>query len=175
MGNEINKSLKTQQKKEKEKEQTMSLSSRGSSLSCSSEEVFQSLRETSSNTLFDGIISLAKDSSSDTVPAIDLHLGGVGLRKRLIFSVYAFGLYFDPIAAKPELERWNTYDLEDLVTNLSFYKALISSKFTKATRMVLLRNVKGNDFKAAFEESLGPKVQKYAKEFSHGHNQASKT
>src|SRR3990167_6063198 len=104
----------------------------------------------------------------------DLVLGSVGVRKRWLLNVYAFGLYYHPEKAEQELKRWNTYDIEELFTNLSFYNALISSKFDKGIRMVLARTVKGADLQTAFEESLRPRVNHYANEYSHGHNKVNR-
>jgi hypothetical protein len=103
-----------------------------------------------------------------------LQLGSVGVRKRWLLSVYAFGLYYDMNGASEELQRWNTYDMDELASNLSFYYALIGSKFEKGIRMVLARSVKGSDLQTAFEESLRPRVQRYAAQYSHGHKQANK-
>ena len=103
-----------------------------------------------------------------------LTLGSTGVRKRWMFNVYAFGLYYNVEQAREELKRWNTYDMDELVTNLSFYDAVISSKFEKSLRMVLARTVKGADLAIAFEESLRPRVHRYANDHSHGHNRNSK-
>jgi len=99
-----------------------------------------------------------------------LTLGSTGVRKRFLFSVYAFGIYFEEHAARAELERWNTYDMDELRTNLSFYNAVAGSNFDKAVRMVLHRTIKGNDLRVAFEESLRPRVKRYAEIYSTGHS-----
>ena len=105
---------------------------------------------------------------------VKLILGSTGVRKRWFFSVYAFGLYYNEEKAKEDLARWNTYDVDELTTNLSFYNALINGNFDKGIRMVLSRAVDGSDLQTAFEESLRPRVIHYAKEYSHGHNKKDK-
>ena len=117
---------------------------------------------------------LFKASFSPDKDVKALTLGSTGVRKRWMFNVYAFGLYFDPDQAKEELTRWNTYDMDELVTNLSFYHAIIGSSFEKGLRMVLARTVKGSDLMVAFEESLRPRVQRFASQHSHGHNRTNK-
>lgn len=103
----------------------------------------------------------------------ELTLGTVGVRKRFLFSVYAFGIYFHESNAREELNRWDTYDMDELRTNLSFYNAIISSQFSKAVRMVLHRAVNGNDLRIAFEESLGPRVRHFGEIYSKGHNKVN--
>lgn len=105
---------------------------------------------------------------------VKLTLGATGVRKKWLFSVYAYGLYYCEEKAKVELQRWNTYEVDELTTNLSFYNALIIGKFDKGVKMVLARDVNGADLQTAFEESLSPRVKHYAKEYSHGHNKKDK-
>lgn len=99
-----------------------------------------------------------------------LSLGSVGVRKRWMFNVYAFGLYFDPENARSELKRWNTYNMEELVSNLSFYNAICVANFEKGLLMKFARSVKGSDLQLAFEESLKPHIDRFTKVFVRGHN-----
>jgi hypothetical protein len=126
----------------------------------------QDCREPATNILFAGEFTPVGGSA--------LVLGSTGVRKRWMFNVYGFGLYYNEEQAREELRRWNTYDMEELVTNLSFYNTIISSKFEKGLRMVLARTVKGADLAIAFEESLRPRIQHYVDDHSHGHNKQSK-
>ena len=66
---------------------------------------------------------------------------------RWFFNVYAFGLYYDAEKAQKELQRWNSYDIDELRVNMSFYQNLISSTFCKAVCMKTARNIKGADLK----------------------------
>lgn len=112
--------------------------------------------------------NFAPDSNSKS-----LKLGSIGLRKRWFRNVYAFGLYFDPEQASEELKRWNTYNMDELVSNLSFYNAISGSNFEKGIKMVLARAIQGSDLRVAFEESLNPHVERYAAIFTRGHNKSN--
>eukprot|EP00276_Gloeochaete_wittrockiana_P017246 CAMPEP_0184344650 /NCGR_PEP_ID=MMETSP1089-20130417/13134_1 /TAXON_ID=38269 ORGANISM="Gloeochaete wittrockiana, Strain SAG46.84" /NCGR_SAMPLE_ID=MMETSP1089 /ASSEMBLY_ACC=CAM_ASM_000445 /LENGTH=229 /DNA_ID=CAMNT_0026674583 /DNA_START=51 /DNA_END=736 /DNA_ORIENTATION=- len=138
------------------------------------EQVYEEdLIDSSTGTVYISKLKVAS-SAGGAIPENTLQLASVGIRKRWMVSVYSFGMYFDAKTAKPEIERWNTYDIDELSTNLSFYNALIGSKFDKAVKLVLARTIKGSDLQEAFEESLKPRIVHYVKEYSHGHNQESK-
>ena len=125
------------------------------------------VKERSSGIIFPSTLS---PSGSTT----DLKLGSVGAKTKWWLPVYAFGLYYEPEKASVELQRWNTYDMDELATNLSFYNALLSSKFDKAVRIVLAKAIKGTDFRSDLEENLKPRVKHYSEEYSHGHNKKDK-
>jgi len=126
-----------------------------------------SVREPTTSIVFPAEFDPAEDGTR-------LKLASVGVRKRWMFSVYAFGLYYNEEGAKRELARWNTYELDELRVNVSFYNNLTSSHFCKAVRLVLARNARGSDLRVAFEETLRPRIQRLANTFTHGHAKVSK-
>eukprot|EP01095_Lingulamoeba_sp_RSL-Kostka_P006660 TRINITY_DN20_c0_g1_i1.p1 TRINITY_DN20_c0_g1~~TRINITY_DN20_c0_g1_i1.p1 ORF type:complete len:243 (-),score=68.09 TRINITY_DN20_c0_g1_i1:79-807(-) len=113
---------------------------------------------------------------SDDLDNVDerLTLGGVGLRKRWWRSIYSYGLYFQEKEAHKELHKWNSYELDELITNLSFYNAIMYSKFGKAVKITLARNIEASELKLAFKEALKDRIKKYQSIFSKGYNQENK-
>ena len=103
-----------------------------------------------------------------TTPSGDEILMGTGLRTKtfLAVKVYAFGLYVDSAAARQELASFAGKDLKTLQKDQAFYDALIKLTFPMTLRLVMTRNVDGETMASAFEESLGPRVQRAAAEMN---------
>jgi hypothetical protein len=128
--------------------------------------LFDSIREPTTSIVFPTEFDPAEDGTI-------LKLAAVGVRKRFMYSAYAFGLYYNESAAKQELARWNTYELDELRCNVSFYNNLVASNFSKAIRLVLARNARGSDLEVAFEGSIRPRIQRIVKKITHGHSKGS--
>jgi hypothetical protein len=103
-----------------------------------------------------------------TTPSGDEVLMGTGLRTKtfLAVKVYAFGLYADSAAAHQQLASFAGKDLKTLQKDQSFYDALIKLTFPMSLRLVMTRNVDGETMANAFEESLGPRVERAAAEMN---------
>jgi hypothetical protein len=103
-----------------------------------------------------------------STPSGDQVLMGTGLRTKtfLKVKVYAFGLYVDSAAAGQELASYAGKDLKTLQKDQGFYDALLKLTFPMTLRLVMTRNVDGETMASAFEESLGPRVQRAAAELN---------
>jgi hypothetical protein len=103
-----------------------------------------------------------------TTPAGDGVLMGMGLRTKtfLAVKVYAFGLYVDSAAAQQQLASFAGKDLKTLQKDASFYDALTKLTFPMTLRLVMTRNVDGETMAGAFEEQLGPRVERAAAEMN---------
>ncbi len=97
----------------------------------------------------------------------DFHtLVGMGLREKTVFKVdvYAFGLYVDAPRAASALENWNGRSARELEKDESFYEELLKDNFGKTLRLLMTRDVSGDDMADAFEDALGPRVARAAEE-----------
>lgn len=103
-----------------------------------------------------------------TTPSGDAILMGTGLRTKtfLAVKVYAFGLYVDSAAAHQALASFAGKDLKALQKDQAFYDALIKLTFPLTLRLVMTRNVDGETMAGAFEEQLGPRVERAAAELN---------
>lgn len=92
---------------------------------------------------------------------------GVRIKKKFFmkFKVYAVGFYIDEAAALPAL-RESAADLsvKKLEASKDFRKALLSDKFGKTVRLVMVRDVDADTMAEAFEESLWPRMKERTKE-----------
>ena len=96
-----------------------------------------------------------------SVPGGDSHsLMGTGLRTRTILrvKVYAFGLYVDPTAAREAMASFAGRDARALQRDESFYGALLRLSFPMSLRLVMTRDVEGEDMAEAFDDQLRPRV-----------------
>jgi hypothetical protein len=105
-----------------------------------------------------------------TVPGgeAEHYLAGMGIRTKtfLKVKVYAFGLYVDRDAAETALADWKGEMWPDLQKDDAFYAALLGMDFPMTLRLVMTRNVGGEDMAEAFDGALRPRVQHAAAEMS---------
>jgi len=83
-----------------------------------------------------------------------LDLTGVGVRKRLVFKVYAFGLYVDGAAARRELARWAGHTAEALAGDEEFYRALTTLNGDRLAVLHFVRSVSADQMRTAMTEAL---------------------
>ena len=93
-------------------------------------------------------------------PAGPQVLTGAGVRTRTVLKVkvYAFGLYVDAAGARSALAPWRGKGAADLAKDQAFYQALLKGQFTMTLRLVMTRDVGGEQMASAFNEALGPRV-----------------
>ena len=93
-------------------------------------------------------------------------LTGTGIRTKtfLKVKVYAFGLYVAEDAARTALSGFAGQSAKDLEKNDEFYAKLLEMGFPMTLRLVMTRNVGGDDMADAFEGALRPRVQAAAAE-----------
>lgn len=92
-------------------------------------------------------------------------LTGVGVRTKTVFDVkvYAFGMYVDAVGAREHLADWKGKTTEELQDDKKFYAKLLENNFSKSMRLVMVRDVDGDDFSEAFEDALAPRVREAAR------------
>jgi hypothetical protein len=90
---------------------------------------------------------------------------GTGLRTKTIFrvKVYAFALYVDADGARKHLAKWKGRSANQLADDKTFYEALLKDDFGKSLRLVMTRNVDGDDMAEAFDDVLAPRLKKAEK------------
>jgi hypothetical protein len=93
-------------------------------------------------------------------------LVGTGLRDRTIFRVkiYAFGMYVDPAGARAALRGFAGQPASVLERNERFYRRVLDLDFAITLRLVMLRNVGGDDVASAFEEALRTRLARVERE-----------
>jgi hypothetical protein len=105
-----------------------------------------------------------------TVPGgeAEHYLAGMGIRTKtfLKVKVYAFGLYVDRAAAETTLSDWTGKMWQDLQKDQSFYDRILVQDFPMTLRLVMTRNVGGDDMAEAFDGALRPRVQHAAAEMA---------
>ncbi len=97
----------------------------------------------------------------------DVHtLVGTGIRTKtfLKVQVYAFGLYVDVAPAISALQGWAGYSARELERDQSFYEELLKGHFGMTLRLVMTRDVDGDDMGEAFDDALRPRVRRAAEE-----------
>ena len=97
-------------------------------------------------------------------PAGTQVLTGTGVRTRTMLKVkvYAFGLYVDSAGARAALAAWRGKSASDLARDQSLYGELLKGAFPMTLRLVMTRNVGGDQMAEAFDEALGPRVAQAA-------------
>lgn len=87
-------------------------------------------------------------------------LTGVGLRTRtmLAVKVYAFGVYVDAAGARGALASFAGRDARALSRDNAFYDAMLQMRFPMSLRLVMTRNVTGEQMGEAFDGALRPRV-----------------
>jgi hypothetical protein len=102
------------------------------------------------------------------VPGTDMmhQLTGMGLRTKtfLKVKVYAFGLYVDPAGARAALADWQGKTAKELEKDDSLYDRILAQDFDMTLRLVMTRDVGGEDMAEAFDGALRPRVQTAAAE-----------
>lgn len=93
-------------------------------------------------------------------------LTGTGIRTKtfLKVKVYAFGLYVDAASATGALASFAGKDAKALEKDKAFYASLLEMKFPMTLRLVMTRDVGGNDMAEAFDGALRPRVIQAAAE-----------
>jgi hypothetical protein len=93
-------------------------------------------------------------------------LTGTGLRTKtfLKVKVYAFGLYVDQTQAAAALAGFAGQDARTLEKDRTFYEALLRMQFPMTLRLVMTRDVGGEDMAEAFDGALRPRVVQAAAE-----------
>ena len=105
-----------------------------------------------------------KFSTELATPAGTQVLTGTGVRTRTMLKVkvYAFGLYVDSAGARATLGRWRGKSGADLARDPSLYGELLKGAFPMTLRLVMTRNVGGEQMAEAFDGALGPRVAQAA-------------
>jgi len=95
-------------------------------------------------------------------------LAGTGIRTKtfLKVKVYAFGIYVDEAPARTALARFANQTARDLEGNQEFYDWILRRDFGLTLRLVMTRDVGGEDMADAFDGALRPRVQRAATEMS---------
>ena len=96
------------------------------------------------------------------------HLVGTGVREKFWIDVYGFGVYVDKSSAAPIMraafEKASAAEDDDAAIAI-IDAALLNNAFNKTMRWVMARDVEGEDIAEAFDDSLGPDINKlYAKD-----------
>ncbi len=93
-------------------------------------------------------------------------LTGTGIRTKtfLKVKVYAFGIYVAPDQARAALSAWAGNTARDLERDDTFYARLLQMDLPMSLRLVMTRDVGGDDMAEAFDGALRPRVQQAAAE-----------
>ncbi len=98
------------------------------------------------------------------VPGSTAHhvLTGTGIRVKTFLKVrvYAFGLYVDPDGARATLGAYSDKSAKDLERDQTFYQTILDQDFAMTLRLVMTRDVGGEDMADAFDGALRPRVQR---------------
>jgi hypothetical protein len=91
-------------------------------------------------------------------------LTGTGVRTRTILKVkvYAFGLYVDRDRARKALARWRGKSAAELGKEAALYDELLKGAFPMTMRLVMTRDVGGDQMAEAFDGALAPRVAQAA-------------
>ena len=91
-------------------------------------------------------------------------LTGTGVRTRTMLKVkvYAFGLYIDAAGARSALGAWRAASAADLAKDQTLYQTLLKGQFPMTLRLVMTRDVGGDQMASAFNDALGARVAKAA-------------
>lgn len=83
-----------------------------------------------------------------------LDLTGTGVRTKLVFKVYAFGLYVDGAAAKSELARFTGRTADALRGDPAFYAAVAGGTFDRLAVLHFVRTVDAKKMQEAMTEAM---------------------
>lgn len=92
-----------------------------------------------------------------------LSLMGLGPREKTMFyvNVYAVAYYVASGEAKEALSDWKGESGEQLRRKDAVLEQLLAGEHEQFLRLVMARDVDGEDMADAFDESLGPRVERY--------------
>jgi len=83
-----------------------------------------------------------------------LALTGGGVRTKVVFKVYAFGLYVDPAAAAKGLAAWAGKPADALRRDKGFYTALVDFPGDKLAAMKFVRDLEGAQIGDALDAAV---------------------
>lgn len=90
-----------------------------------------------------------------------LKLVGVGVRRKLVFHVYAFGLYLNTKELGKQLKsQYAGASSEQLAADGKFWDALVSEEQDQAIVLVMYRKISGDLLNEAFNVSLMDRIKK---------------
>ncbi len=89
-----------------------------------------------------------------------LELTGVGVRKKLVFKVYAFALYADAGALRSGLDAYRGRDADTLRADDAFYEDFVNAKVTRSAVLRFARSVSVEKIRNAFDDAIGDSVPK---------------
>jgi hypothetical protein len=88
---------------------------------------------------------------------------GAGAEKKrflfLSFNVFSMGLYVKPDDARPKLEPWLEKSPGEVVDAAGVYRAIEDHDLEKSMRMVVARDVTGDDLRDGFRDALIPRLK----------------
>ena len=90
------------------------------------------------------------------------HLVGTGVREKFWIDVYGFGIYVHVKAGpvmRAAFDKASVAEDDDGAIAI-IDKAMLSTVFNKTMRWVMARDVEGEDIADAFDDSLGPEINK---------------
>jgi hypothetical protein len=95
-------------------------------------------------------------------------LTGTAIRTKtfLKVKVYAYGLYVDAAGAQATLADFTDRSASDLERDKQFYERILDREFAMTLRLVMTRDVGGDDMADAFDGALRPRVQRAAAEMN---------
>lgn len=131
------------------------------------------VREASSEVEY--ALTLDGEALSKDVPAASggqptrvpsMKLLGTGLRTKTWFDihVYAVGLYIDAGPGLSALGAWRGESAKALAQDEKLYARLLEGKQALTLRLVMCRDVDGDDMAEAFDDALGPRMKRAVEE-----------
>eukprot|EP01122_Echinamoeba_exundans_P008990 TRINITY_DN3076_c0_g1_i2.p1 TRINITY_DN3076_c0_g1~~TRINITY_DN3076_c0_g1_i2.p1 ORF type:complete len:252 (-),score=39.04 TRINITY_DN3076_c0_g1_i2:144-899(-) len=132
------------------------------------------MQESSSKTQFTLRMSApASVTANKTENPSNLRIFTTGLRTKLLFQVYAFGLYFDEEKYLEEFSaRFGSAKADAVAKDHAFFSFAASGRFSRAISLCMLRDITGEDMKEAFNVSLGERLRKFEHEIKAGDDEA---
>lgn len=104
-----------------------------------------------------------------------LKLVTIGLRKRLIFNVYAFGIYTDPKDIKHLLGKYKETNPDDLLNERPFFDVFFEDTWDKGLVLVMARKIKGELLSEVFHASLLERISRIGLTVSQTDNKEETT
>jgi len=98
--------------------------------------------------------------------AVRHNLAALNVRKKFVFKVYGFGLYFDlaAMAADADLKKAaGDSSVKELKKDKAFHQAMLSDNFGKSLAWTMVRDVDAEDIGEAFDDQLEPRIESKAK------------
>jgi hypothetical protein len=104
---------------------------------------------------------LPEDSAGFPTKLRAMSLCGMGLRTKTWFDVkvYAMGLYWDTEVGREKFSGWAGKTAKELAGDGEFYTALLEGRSAMTLRLVMCRDVDGDDMAEAFDDSLAPRMK----------------